>query len=206
MVWDEQVRWMVVWRRTIRQQSWRTIRKRLRRGSVGPKASRKGPSISTMKRIVRCFEKTGGVKTPVGLRLAPSTGQIFSFRNDLKLLKILHDRPGDTLDEILKRFARRTGEDPHVSSVCRAIHRLDYSRKKVCVRPSSACGCSRPARCMQRQPHVTPLPPTPRQLHGFFKKRSEQQVRRFKRRLRKYRKQDLFFIDETSKDGKALRR
>ena len=50
-------------------------------------------------------------------------------------------------------------------------------------------------------------PPFASQLRGYFEKRNARRVERFKRQLtRRYRKRELFFLDETSKDGRALRR
>jgi|TARA_B110000046_G_C12976147_1_gene391224 transposase len=129
LTWSEDVRWMVVWRREFRGQSYRHIRKRL---SSGPR--RKGPSKTTIKRIVKRFREEGGVDTRQGARAAPPANRIFDRRNDWALLKALADSPGDMLDEIRDKLTALTGARPHVSTVCRAIWRLRHSRKRVRLR------------------------------------------------------------------------
>ena len=130
--WSEDVRWMVVWRREFRGQSYRHITKRL---SAGPR--RKGPSRKTIKRIVARFRREGDVKTRQGARKAPPANRIFDRRNDKALLRVLADSPGDMLDEIRDKLTARTGAQPHLSTVCRAIWRLRHSRKRVrqCATP-----------------------------------------------------------------------
>ena len=132
LTWSEDVRWMVVWRREFRGQSYRHITKRW---SAGPR--RKGPSRKTIKRIVARFRREGDVKTRQGARKAPPANRIFDRRNDKALLRVLADSPGDMLDEIRDKLTARTGAQPHLSTVCRAIWRLRHSRKRVrqCATP-----------------------------------------------------------------------
>ena len=50
----------------------------------------------------------------------------------MALIKALLDSPGDVLTEIRKKFSRQTGLRPHISTVCKAVRWLGFSRKQVC--------------------------------------------------------------------------
>lgn len=84
-----------------------------------------------MKGIVKRYRKEGGVDTYQGIRPGPPANKVWSFRRDKQLIDALLDAPGDMLDEIRRKFTRRSGVKPSIATVCRAIHRLGFSRKKV---------------------------------------------------------------------------
>ena len=108
---------------------------------------------------------------------SPALLRIASFLRrvaDRELLGILLDSPEDMLKEHHASFCAKTGLEPHISTFCRAVRRLGFSRQ---------------------------------QLHGFARARDEAAAGAFKRYiLCRFTKEQLFFIDETSKDNRVLKR
>ena len=62
---------------------------------------------------------------------------IFTKANCRKLVKILLDSPGDMLSEIRATFSRQTLQRPGLSSLCKAIKKAGFSRKKVAAPPQN---------------------------------------------------------------------
>jgi len=124
MIYPSHVRWLAVWKRVFGRKTWRTIGRHLSEASIG----QKGPTKSTMKRWVKRYKLYGDVADDARKK---GGNLLFTRRRDLTLLKILADSPGDMLVEIRRKFIRRTGVRPALSTVCQAVHRLGWSRKQL---------------------------------------------------------------------------
>jgi hypothetical protein len=106
--------------------------------SAGPR--RKGPSKRTQKKIVARFRRTGGAETWQGRRDAPPANTKIGFREDMKLLKVLADSPGDMLDEILARqLATRPGPGVSAHRCARGQVRLPELRVREYAALIGAC-------------------------------------------------------------------
>ena len=113
MIYPLHVRWLAVWKRVFGGKTWRTIGRHLSEASIG----QKGPTKSTMKRWVKRYKLYGDVADDARKK---GGNLLFTRRRDLTLLKILADSPGDMLVEIRRKFIRRTGVRPAISTVCQA--------------------------------------------------------------------------------------
>ena len=49
----------------------------------------------------------------------------------MQLVKTLLDSPGDMLTEIRAKFQASVGVRPHLSTICRAVRELGFTRKRV---------------------------------------------------------------------------
>ena len=94
-----------------------------------------GPCGRTIDRILERFKETGDVKTHMGKRAAPPQNAIFGVQNQLTLIEVLLDSPGDMLSEIRDKFAAKTGVRPHISTICRAIKDVGFTLKKARAAP-----------------------------------------------------------------------
>ena len=121
-----QLRWLVVWKRALCGHRWARIQKAFSAGPAHP-----GPGKTQLQGIVRSYRRGNGVETRQGVRPRPPANKTWNFRRDKMLIDILLDAPGDMLAEIRRKFGRRSGVRPSIPTVCKAIHRLGFSRKQV---------------------------------------------------------------------------
>ena len=186
---SSQLRWLVVWKRVLCLYSWDHIQRHMSGGPGQPR-----PGLTQLKSIVRRYRRFNDVKTFQGVRRSKPTNTIFDFRRDRRLMNILLDAPGDMLCEIRSKFARSTGVKPDLSTICKAIHRLGFSRKRVrtYLHPALPADYYSPFTCPQ--------------LRAYSRRRNAAASLAFKNKLRRYSSDQLYFLDETSKDGRALRR
>ena len=118
--YDASTRWLVVYHRVI-----------LGRDHMETTEALAGIHKSTQKLIVDRFLETGDVQTWQGRREAPPHNRVLSAENDLYLLGMVADDPCATLEARNQSFRLATGKRVHVSSICRAMHRLDLSYQKA---------------------------------------------------------------------------
>jgi hypothetical protein len=186
--YSDDICWLMVWKRKYCGKSYSAIRKDL---SAGPRLP--GPSPSTIRRVLRYFYLTGDVRCRTRRRRRDA---IFGYGEDRALVKTLLDEPGDMLTEIRRKFNSRTGLKPHISTICQAVRRLGFTRTQV-----RSC-CLLPAALVAALTMRTSW-----QLRAFNERRSAHRARKFWLYIcRNFRRRQLFFLDETSKDGRALRR
>lgn len=136
-----QLRWLVVWKRVLRRHTWKRIQRALGAGPDHP-----GPGKSQMKGIVKRYRKEGGVDTYQGIRPGPPANKVWSFRRDKQLIDALLDAPGDMLDEIRRKFTRRSGVKPSTplfaelstvwASHVRRLLMCTYRPARVALRPA----------------------------------------------------------------------
>lgn len=169
MVYPEALRWLVVWKAWFMGMSHAKVRRHLDGGSASPP-----PSASTIRRIVKHFRATGNVKTESGRRREPGAEQIeFSRPLSKALIECVLVSPEDPLEAIAENFGAQTGVQRSTATICRALHKLGYTRKR---------------------------------LRAFSRRRNEAAAKAFLADvLRHHDPSDLLFLDETSKDGRALR-
>ncbi len=169
MVYPESLRWLVVWKAWFMGMSYAKVRRHLDGGASSPP-----PSKQTIRRIVNRFRRVGDVKTELGKRRAPHDEQIeFSRSLSKALIECVLDSPDDPLEAIAKTFGAQTGVQRSNATICRALRKLGFTRKK---------------------------------LRAFSRRRNEAAAQAFLTDiLRHHSPSDLLFVDETSKDGRALR-
>ena len=113
--------------------AWRVVWKRLMYAQTDDEiASHLLVHARTVQRVMRRFRETGNVATNVGRRLASPSNVIMTFETDMKLLELvtlLDDK--SMLQEIHSEFCALVGATPHISTICRAMRRLNFTRKKV---------------------------------------------------------------------------
>ena len=157
------------------------------------KASPLKVSYTTARSIMACFEEHGDVFPPGHERARPRNSRIMTAADDWALVKLLVDSPESMLKELFAAFCRQTG---CLSTFCRAVKRVGFSRKKVRSRsPPEPSTCTAAIRAC------------PPQLKMFAQKRDEQASRRFLAFvLGELDVDQLFFLDETAADERSLRR
>ena len=117
------LRWRVVWARDGHGDTHAEVAQRL------------GISERTVERILKRFDETGDVRTWQGKRGGVSTApwkQKMTYEQDMKLLElvtIMDDK--SMLTEIHHQFYLSTEVDISISTVCRAMWRLGFTRKRV---------------------------------------------------------------------------
>jgi hypothetical protein len=125
--------------------------------------------------VLRRFARTGEVATHQGRRLADPANTIFTHDEDMRLLElvtVLDDK--SMLQEIRARYCLASGMEPAMATVCRAMRRLGFTRKK---------------------------------LHRLARQCDEHRANVFYCDVMENHSADqLFFLDETSKDNRALNR
>ena len=157
------------------------------------KASPLKVSYTSARSIMACFEEHGDVFPPGHERARPRNSRIMTAADDWALVKLLVDSPESMLKELFAAFCRQTG---CLSTFCRAVKRVGFSRKKVRSRsPPEPSTCTAAIRAC------------PPQLKMFAQKRDEQASRRFLAFvLGELDVDQLFFLDETAADERSLRR
>lgn len=91
--------------------------------------------------ILERFEKTGGVHKWRGRLYRPSPRRTMNADMDVHLLQLVIDSPSASLAEHQQPAEHpaallHTGELTHVSTICRALKRLHFSRTRVSERGS----------------------------------------------------------------------
>ena len=117
---------------------WRIVEKYWLDG-VGPAtiSHQLGTSVRPLSKrqirvVLRRFARTGEVATHQGRRLADPANTIFSHDEDMRLLElvtVLDDK--SMLQEIRARYCLASGMEPAMATVCQAMRRLGFTRKKV---------------------------------------------------------------------------
>ena len=190
------LRWRVVWGRDLLDLSIKTIARSLQINK------------RTVQRILRRFDATGAVRSfqgkPGGLE-GEAGSKKMTYEQDMKLLElvtIMDDR--SMLNEIALNFADATGTDVHISTICRAMRRLGFTRKKARRRTTHHASSGRePPRC----PLPNFAPPVATQLHNLAIQCDELRACQFYNWIMtNCAAHQLLFIDETSKDHRALNR
>jgi len=116
-------RWRIVWAYDIEGLSVKEIRKSLRVGR------------STVQRVLQTWRRSN-YTTVDNKALAEHQPQqpkhtIMTPAMDQKLLELLVDSPHASLVEHYHQFCTETGLDPDISTICRAVRRLNVTRKRL---------------------------------------------------------------------------
>ena len=90
-----------------------------------------GVCKSTQGEILERFRLTRDVATWQGRRETPPANQIITAADDLLLLGNVADDPTASCTQRSVWFELTTGKRLHVSSICRALYRLECSYQKV---------------------------------------------------------------------------
>ena len=185
---DACLRWRVVWAVLL--------------DGISPKKMSDTPlrvSSRTAQRIMKCFKEHGDVWPPAH-SLARRPGRLMTEEDDRVLVHMLVSSPESMLEEHFREFCGRTGCLMHMSTFCRAVKRLGYTRKQVSgVEP---CPTWRPDR-----EELTLPAPCGSQLQAYAQRRDQQASDRFLAFVLGTLSVDqLFFLDETAKDRRDLRR
>ena len=106
MIYSVSERWLMVWKRRTLGYSFKRIRRHLGAGAYRP-----GPADKTIRRTLDRFDQTGDVKHFRGLRARPPVTATFTFGEQMRLLNILLEAPGDMLCEIRDKYNARTREN-----------------------------------------------------------------------------------------------
>ena len=85
----------------------------------------------SVRRYCRLFRAHGSVNGRRTGRLKGSTSLIQ--HEEYVLVEAILKRPEIQLSEIADEIARTTGNHYHISTICRAVHRLGFTRKKVII-------------------------------------------------------------------------
>jgi transposase len=111
------LRWLVVLKRCWAGLDWEVIYEHLR------------VPISSQKRIARCYERHGTVRSPSSGRLGrpPSLSPVAV----LRLLKRVVDSPSLTLRQHRAKLLLATGKTVSLATLCRVLHENNFSRQKV---------------------------------------------------------------------------
>ena len=111
---------------------WHVVFKRLHLGQGHAVVTEAlGVPKDTQTNIIERFLETGDVQTWQGRREAPPANKVLGCDADLRLLGNVIDDPAATLNERCSWFELETGIKVHLSSICRALHRLDFSYQKA---------------------------------------------------------------------------
>ena len=87
-------------------------------------------SLRTAQRIMKCFKAHRDVWPP-SHSLARRPRRQMTEEDDRVLIRMLVSSPESMLKEHFREFCGRTGCLMHVSTFCRAVKRLGYTRKKL---------------------------------------------------------------------------
>ena len=128
--YSEDVRWLVVYKRRVVGHS-----------EAAVTASLEGVCSSTQDSILARFDETGTVETWQGTvrsgHLEPPNRKMSAAAEQALLLKLLHC-PSATLQEHQANLVLSTGTRVHVSTICRALRELGYTRQRVSRCPAHA--------------------------------------------------------------------
>ena len=85
-------------------------------------------SKQSVHRYVHLYQSTGDVD-PMKQRHGPK--QLLNDLEQITVLQSLIDRPGICLNELQQRLNDVTGKWVHISTICRTVHRLGFTRKRL---------------------------------------------------------------------------
>ena len=92
-----------------------------------------------VKTMWELFQETGDVESRQGQRVAPPANLIVDHAAAHALVQQLLDSPDATLNEHKAEFESSTGKAIHISTFCRAVWRLGFTRQRVKFsRPTSS--------------------------------------------------------------------
>lgn len=110
------LRWRAVWLHLIRNMSYAEV------------ADVLFMSQRSVQRYVDLYQSTGDVE-PQKHRHGPE--QILSDFEQITVLQSMIDRPGICLSELQQQLSDATGTWVHISTLCRTVHRLGFTRKRL---------------------------------------------------------------------------
>ena len=110
------LRWRAVWLHLIRKLSCAEI------------ADLLFMSQRSVLRYVELYHSTGDVE-PVKQRHGPE--QLLSDSEERIILQFMIDRPGIYLAELQQQLFNVVGKWVHLSTICRTVHRLGFTRKRL---------------------------------------------------------------------------
>ena len=110
------LRWRAVWLKTLRNMSFRDVGEQL------------FLSEKSVRRYVEQFYTTGHVD-PTKQKHGPQL--LLNDFEQILLIQLLIDNPSMYLNEIQTKLFNATGTDVHESTLCRTIHHLGFTRKKI---------------------------------------------------------------------------
>jgi len=86
----------------------------------------------TVKKVLRRWRETGSVETHQGRRLADAHNTIMTHEQSMRLLELVTLLDDEVmLDEIHEQFCVYAGLELSVSTICRAMHKLGFTRKRL---------------------------------------------------------------------------
>jgi len=162
---SEDIRWLIVFKHVYQGLRHNEIIKHLSAGPV--QITRR-----QISRALALYASSGEVMPK--RRVVTHPESIFTRERCRVLIGLLLDSPEDYLKEIRAKFTAATGTRPTLGTLCKAIKKAGFTRKKLCT---FAAHRSRQAR------------------HDFWYKV-----------FTRYDADQLFFLDETSKDPRAAKR
>ena len=137
---EASVRWRIVWARELDGMTQSEI-----------VASPIRASASTVMRVLGHYTDCGDVWPPEHAdHVAP---RLMTLKDDWELVKMLVDSPETMLKEHFRAFCAKTGCLQHISTFCRAVKRLGFTRKRVWPPPSPPSPPDAPSRA-QHDPHA----------------------------------------------------
>ena len=82
---------------------------------------------------------TGDVATHQGASIFPRSDRTLTRLEDWKIMRQIFDAPRVQLKEHKAKFRLSTGVLISYGAFCKAVHRLGFTRKRICARPRSTC-------------------------------------------------------------------
>ena len=113
--YHEDLRWRIMWQRILNNSTIREISASLCVAS------------STVWRILDRFERTGCVV----LNMATARAHTLDEHDELILIQIVCENPSVYLREVQLQLQETTGTVASVSTICRSLKRLGFTRKKL---------------------------------------------------------------------------
>ena len=116
------IRWRIVWACDFDELTNKQIAKQLY------------VSRSTVRLVLRNWRRSNYTTVDAPAREAPPRqphNTIMTPMKDQQLLALLLDSPQDMLVEHYHVFCAESGVDPHISTICRAVRRLQMTRKRL---------------------------------------------------------------------------
>ena len=220
--YSEDLRWLVVYKRLILGEDHAAVTEALC-GKLCKK---------TQSEIIERFLATGDVKTWKGRREAPPANKVVHAEDDLWLLGSVIDDPAATLEARTAEFALAMGKRVHVSTVCRALHRMGLSYQKVargqsntqramhtplartrgqqcrcapCPRPPSMGMSMSPPSTVARRSPLTSRARASQMQHWATQRDDAKAVAFWNELMTFHSIEDLLVIDETAKDNRDLK-
>ena len=133
---SEDMRWLVVFKRVYQGLKYKQIVQHL---SAGPAQI----TVKQIRRVLCQYASSGEVMPPRRVANHADLAQIFTRERCRVLVGLLLDSPEDLLKEIRAKFTAATGTRPALCTLCKAIKRAGFTRKKA------------------RSPLLTPAAPPP---------------------------------------------